>query len=50
MVGAEAGGLAAAHAVNNGMFSCFLHHVQHGEKVVFGLLTQLVLENAPRRN
>ena len=25
-----------------------LHHVQHGRKVVFGLLTQLVLENAPQ--
>ncbi|MOA51083.1 Glycerol dehydrogenase [compost metagenome] len=25
-----------------------LHHAQHGEKVVFGLLTQLVLENAPK--
>ena len=25
-----------------------LHRVQHGEKVVFGLLTQLVLENAPQ--
>lgn len=48
-VGAEAGGLAAAHAVNNGMSAVpDLHHVQHGEKVTFGLLTQLVLENAPR--
>ncbi|OOE97741.1 glycerol dehydrogenase [Salinivibrio sp. MA351] len=48
-VGAEAGGLAAAHAVNNGMTAVAdLHHAQHGEKVVFGLLTQLVLENAPK--
>ncbi|TCK08737.1 glycerol dehydrogenase [Marinobacterium mangrovicola] len=48
-VGAEAGGLAAAHAVNNGMSAVpDLHHVQHGEKVTFGLLTQLVLENAPK--
>ena len=48
-VGAEAGGLAAAHAVNNGMSAVpSLHHVQHGEKVTFGLLTQLVLENAPK--
>lgn len=32
-VGAEAGGLAAAHAVNNGMSAvASLHHVQHGEK------------------
>lgn len=48
-VGAESGGLAAAHAINNGMSAVpELHHVQHGEKVVFGLLTQLVLEKAPR--
>ncbi len=47
-VGAEAGGLAA-HAVNNGMsVVADLHQAQHGEKVVFGLLTQLVLERAPR--
>lgn len=47
-VGAESGGLAAAHAVNNGMSVVpDLHRAQHGEKVVFGLLTQLVLENAP---
>lgn len=48
-VGAESGGLAAAHAVNNGMSEVpDLHMTQHGEKVVFGLLTQLVLENAPK--
>lgn len=48
-VGAESGGLAAAHAVNNGMSVVpELHRAQHGEKVVFGLLTQLVLENAPQ--
>lgn len=47
-IGAETGGLAAAHAVHNGMTAVEdLHHAQHGEKVVFGLLTQLVLENAP---
>ena len=47
-VGAESGGLAAAHAVNNGMSVVEdLHRAQHGEKVTFGLLTQLVLENAP---
>ncbi|WP_060679495.1 glycerol dehydrogenase [Virgibacillus halodenitrificans] len=48
-VGAEAGGLAAAHAIHNGMTAVpSLHHAQHGEKVVFGLLTQLVLESAPQ--
>ncbi|RYL92662.1 glycerol dehydrogenase [Sporolactobacillus sp. Y61] len=47
-VGAESGGLAAAHAVHNGMTAVpALHRAQHGEKVTFGLLTQLVLENAP---
>lgn len=47
--GAETGGLAAAHAVHNGMTVIEeLHHAQHGEKVVFGLMTQLVLENAPK--
>jgi len=47
-VGAEAAGVACAHAVNNGMAVVpALHHAQHGEKVAFGLLTQLVLENAP---
>jgi glycerol dehydrogenase len=41
-------GVAAAHAVNNGMAVVpALHNAQHGEKVAFGLLTQLVLENAP---
>ncbi|QCE33073.1 glycerol dehydrogenase [Acetobacteraceae bacterium] len=48
-IGAESAGLAAAHAVHNGM--CIvpeLHHCQHGEKVIFGLLVQLVLENAPK--
>ena len=47
-VGAEAAGVAGAHAVNNGMAVVpALHGAQHGEKVAFGLLTQLVLENAP---
>ncbi|MBU8786723.1 MULTISPECIES: glycerol dehydrogenase [Bacillus] len=47
-VGAESGGLAAAHAIHNGMTAVpALHHAQHGEKVTFGLLAQLVLENVP---
>lgn len=47
-VGFESVGLAAAHAIHNGftvMEEC--HHLYHGEKVAFGTLTQLVLENAP---
>lgn len=47
-VGAESGGCAAAHAIHNGMTIVHdLHEAQHGEKVVFGLLTQLVMEAAP---
>ena len=47
-VGFESGGLAAAHAIHNGLTvlpEC--HHMYHGEKVAFGTLTQLVLENRP---
>ncbi len=47
-VGAESGGCAAAHAIHNGMTIVHdLHGAQHGEKVVFGLFTQLVMEAAP---
>ncbi|MFJ2977073.1 glycerol dehydrogenase [Kluyvera sp. NPDC087067] len=46
-VGFESGGLAAAHAIHNGMTAIpDAHHFYHGEKVAFGTLTQLVLENA----
>ncbi|MFT8363414.1 MAG: glycerol dehydrogenase [Sporolactobacillus sp.] len=49
-VGAESGGLAAAHAIHNGMTAVpALHRVQHGEKVTFGLLAQLVLEKADQK-
>ncbi|MDO5289988.1 MAG: glycerol dehydrogenase [Pseudomonadota bacterium] len=48
-VGAESGGLAAAHAIHNGMTAVHdLHGAQHGEKVAFGTVAQLVLEGAPR--
>ncbi|KAM9957357.1 hypothetical protein ACTFIR_009462 [Dictyostelium discoideum] len=47
-IGAESGGLAAAHAISNGLNSIEqLHSSQHGEKVAFGLLAQLILEDAP---
>lgn len=47
-VGAESGGLAAAHAIHNGMTVLEdLHHLTHGEKVAFGTLTQMVMENRP---
>lgn len=46
-VGAESGGCAAAHAIHNGMTIVHdLHGAQHGEKVIFGLFTQLVMEAA----
>lgn len=47
-IGFESGGLAGAHAIHNGLTvlpEC--HHMNHGEKVNFGTLTQLVLENIP---
>ena len=47
-LGFESGGVAAAHAVHSG-FSALeeCHKMYHGEKVAFGVITQLVLENAP---
>ena len=45
-IGFESGGLAGAHAIHNGftiLDEC--HHMYHGEKVAFGTITQLVLEN-----
>ncbi len=47
-IGFESAGLAGAHAIHNGLTvleEC--HHMYHGEKVAFGTITQLVLENAP---
>lgn len=47
-VGFESSGLAAAHAIHNGLTvleEC--HHMLHGEKVAFGAVSQLVLENRP---
>ena len=45
-VGFESGGLAAAHAIHNGFTALpETHEMYHGEKVAFGTLVQLVLEN-----
>ncbi|SNY58845.1 glycerol dehydrogenase [Enterobacter sp. CC120223-11] len=47
-IGFESSGLAAAHAIHNGftiLEEC--HHLYHGEKVAFGTLSQLVLQNSP---
>ena len=48
-IGFESGGLAAAHAVHNGLTvleEC--HEKYHGEKVAFGTLVQLILENVSK--
>ena len=48
-LGFESSGLAAAHAVHNGLtVAPGTHSFLHGEKVAFGLLVQLVLEGSPR--
>ena len=48
-LGFESSGLAAAHAVHNGLtVAPETHSYFHGEKVAFGLLVQLVLEGASR--
>ncbi len=47
-IGFESGGLSGAHAIHNGLTvldEC--HHMLHGEKVAFGTISQLVLENRP---
>lgn len=47
-IGFESGGLAGAHAIHNGLTAIEeTHRLYHGEKVAFGTLVQLVLENAP---
>lgn len=48
-LGFESSGLAAAHAVHNGLTAVpATHAFFHGEKVAFGTLVQLVLEGQPR--
>lgn len=47
-IGFESSGLAAAHAIHDGLTVLEeTHKLLHGEKVAFGALTQLVLENRP---
>lgn len=47
-LGFESSGLAAAHAIHNGLTTAHgTHPYMHGEKVAFGLLTQLMLESQP---
>lgn len=45
-IGFESGGLAGAHAIHNGLTAIpETHQFYHGEKVAFGTLVQLVLED-----
>ncbi|KAG9389492.1 Glycerol dehydrogenase [Carpediemonas membranifera] len=47
-IGFESGGLGAAHAVHNGLTVLEESHAYlHGEKVAFGVMTHLFMENAP---
>ena len=49
-LGFESSGLAAAHAIHNGLTAAPpTHDYFHGEKVAFGTLVQLVLEGASRQ-
>lgn len=47
-IGFESSGLAAAHAIHNGLTVLEeTHSLLHGEKVAFGTICQMVLENRP---
>lgn len=47
-LGFESGGLAGAHAIHDGLTILEdAHNYFHGEKVAFGAIAQLFLENAP---
>lgn len=47
-LGFESSGLAAAHAIHNGLTEAAgTHDRMHGEKVAFGVITQLMLEAQP---
>lgn len=48
-LGFESGGLAAAHSIHNGLTVLpDAHHILHGEKVAFGTICMLVLEERPK--
>lgn len=47
-LGFESGGLAAAHSIHNGLTVLEeTHHYWHGEKVAFGVVSMLMLEERP---
>lgn len=49
-IGFESSGLAGAHAIHNGFTAVDgpVHEKSHSEKVAYGVLVQLYLENAPK--
>jgi glycerol dehydrogenase len=48
-LGFESSGLAAAHAIHNGLTTAAgTHAFMHGEKVAFGVIVQLMLEEQPQ--
>jgi len=48
-LGFESGGLAGSHSVHNGLLVLpQTHPFYHGERVSFGVLTQMVMEGRPR--
>ena len=50
-LGFESGGLAGAHAVHNGLTVLEASHDKfHGQKVAFGVVTQMVLEGRPSKD
>jgi glycerol dehydrogenase len=50
-LGFESGGLAGAHALHNGLTVLEASHDKfHGQKVAFGVLTQMVLEGRPSKD
>ncbi|SDB80863.1 glycerol 2-dehydrogenase (NAD+) [Pelagirhabdus alkalitolerans] len=46
-LGFENGGIAGAHAIHNGFTALHgeIHNMTHGQKVAYGIMTQLILEN-----
>lgn len=49
-IGFESGGFSGAHSVHNGLTALpETHSMMHGEKVSFGLLVQMILENRTAR-
>ena len=49
-IGFESCGLAAAHAIHNGFTAIqgAIHRLNHGQKIAYTTLTQLMLEQAPK--